>query len=152
MNSKVVRVEPKTYQDKVTGHIITLENGTSGYLDDKGSDKDIKEGEIVEYEGVQKQNKKGGTYTLLTLKRLVTTANNTTGTVTAPPAPQPVSFVPPVQHGNLDALKVETLVPIARIIMDGIIAGKIESNTKDFREWYNVLTDDIFSSIDELKG
>jgi hypothetical protein len=36
--------------------------------------------------------------------------------------------------------------------MDGIIAGKIESNTKDFREWYNVLTDDIFSSIDELKG
>ena len=33
MNSKVVKIEPKTYQGKVTGHTITLENGTSGYLD-----------------------------------------------------------------------------------------------------------------------
>ena len=152
MNSKVVKIEPKTYQGQVTGHTITLENGTNGYLDDKRSDKDIREGEIVEYLIVVKNNKRGEPYNLLTLKRLVTTASNTTGTVTAPPAPQPAAFVPPAQFGDLNQLKYAALVPVARIIMDGIIAGKIENNVAEFREWYNALTDDIFSSIDELKG
>ncbi len=152
MNSKVVKIEPKTYQGKVTGHTIILENGTSGYLDDKGSDKNIKEGEIVEYLSVAKQNKNGGTYNLLTLKRLVTTANNTTGTVTAPPAPQPAAFVPPAQHGDLNQLKYASLVPVAKIVMDGIIAGKIENTVANFREWFNALTDDIYASIEELKG
>ena len=150
MNSKVTKIESRTFQGKVTGHTVTLENGTSGYLDDKGSDKDIREGEIVEYTSETKQNKKGGTYTLLTLKRLVTTATVTTPPP-APGAPTPAP-VPAALSSNMDKLKYDCLVPVARIIMDGVIGGKIENNIKEFREWYNALTDDIFASIDELKG
>jgi len=150
MNSRVVKIEPKTYQGKVTGHIITLENGTGGYLDDKNSDNDIREGEIVEYSSEVKQNKKGGTYNLLTLKRLVTTAT-AVGQVPppAPPAPAPV---PASLSKELDRLKYDCLVPVAKIIMDGIIGGKIEPNASEFKEWFKVITDDIFASIDELKG
>ena len=150
MNSKVVKIEARTFQGKVTGHTVTLENGTSGYLDDKGSDKDIREGEIVEYTSETKQNKKGGTYTLLTLKRLVTA-----GTVTTPPPAPGVPIPAPVPASlstDLDRLKYDCLVPVARIIMDGVISGKIENNPKEFKEWFNALTDDIYASIDELKG
>jgi hypothetical protein len=79
MSTKVKSITPKTYEGKVTGHTIVLEDGIQGYLDDKGSDKDIKVGEDVIYILVVKQNKQGKDYNLLTLKR--------TQSATSTPAP-----------------------------------------------------------------
>jgi hypothetical protein len=70
MSTKVKSITPKTYEGKVTGYSIILENGTEGYLDDKGSDKELKPGDNVEFILVVKQNKKGKDYNLLTLKRV----------------------------------------------------------------------------------
>lgn len=145
--SKVTKVEEKTYQGKVTGHSIELSDGVKGYLDDKGSDKDIKEGETVDYLVSVKQNKKGENYNLLTLKRA-----GTAQTPALPKGDTPHATVPPELQGGLNALKIEMLVPIARIVMDGVISGKIESSLKEYREWYNGIVDDVFASIDEIKG
>ena len=66
---KITKLEEKTYQGKVTGHSVTLDDGTVGYLDDKNSDK-VAVNDEVSCTVEVKQNKKGGNYNLLTLRKV----------------------------------------------------------------------------------
>jgi hypothetical protein len=91
MTTTIKSIEPKTYQGKVTGYSITLENGVMGYLDDKASSSDLKAGESVDYSISVKQNKKGGIYNLLTLNRVFP------GQSQAPSQSAPTSTPPPAR-------------------------------------------------------
>lgn len=65
----ITSITPKTYDGKITGYSVVLSDGVNGYLDDKASDKDLKQGEQVTYTSANKTNKKGGTYILLSIRR-----------------------------------------------------------------------------------
>lgn len=66
--TKITKYEPNTYQGKITGYSVELSDGTKGYLDDKASDRGLRQGDDVTVHVDVKQNKKGDNYNLLTLK------------------------------------------------------------------------------------
>lgn len=106
MTTTIKSIEPKTYQGKVTGYSITLENGVVGYLDDKASSSDLKAGESVDYSSVVKQNKKGGNYNLLTLNRVFPGQSQAPAQSAPTPTPSPadVKFITP-PSAKVDVMK-----------------------------------------------
>jgi hypothetical protein len=146
--SKVTIIEPKTYQGKVTGHSIVLENGTKGYLDDKGSDKDIAVGETVEFTITVKQNKKGENYNLLTLKRAstVTVPASLTPTLTTPPKPLSVNLYP----ADIFDYKCEGIFKSMELVMKAVYEDKI--NFADVVADFNTIKGAVLGAIDEITG
>jgi len=147
MKTKIKTIEPKTYQGKVTGYKVTLENGEEGYLDDKSSDEGLKAGEMVDYSVVVKQNKTTKKdYNLFTLKRFVS------GT--------------PQEEVKIDAKPPKGKFPLSESeIVNRKIDGIFTSIQEAMKAWtsntitYDKLTeigktvrDYIWEGIDELKN
>lgn len=129
MTTTIKSIEPKTYQGKVTGYSITLENGVMGYLDDKASSSDLKAGESVDYSIAVKQNKKGGIYNLLTLNRVFpgqsqAPASPGTGMYTAPPI-EPKFVAPPHAKVDIIKMKFESRMQLCELTHRLILEGKL---------------------------
>jgi hypothetical protein len=146
MSTKVKSITPKTYEGKVTGYSIVLENGTEGYLDDKGSDKELKPGDDIEFILVVKQNKKGKDYNLLTLKKVSQSATPPSEPAKAVNKPSPgVVDVPEVVK-----LKTGASIKAMEFVVNAFIADKI--NYDKIKEYYTELKGYLFDSIDEITG
>ena len=118
--TKITKIEDKTYQGKVTGHIVTLADGTTGYLADKISDP-VKVGDDVSCIVEVKKNKQGGDYNLLTLKL----SQNT-----PPPQQETTTQRPAIHVGtgkSKEELKAEATIRIAEVVVKGFCEGKLES-------------------------
>jgi hypothetical protein len=151
MSTKVKSITPKTYEGKVTGYSIVLEDGVQGYLDDKGSDKDIKAGEDVIYILAVKKNKKGTDYNLLTLKRV---AQSFTPQPT--PTPEPAKEEKkPTSNTTIDAVLIfkERCENSRRAmqIVGGFVTGdkvnldKVKDTYKEVNLYLQEAIDDILS-------
>lgn len=138
MSTKIKSITPKTFQGKVTGYNITLTDGTTGYLADKASDKDLKEGEEVNYTTEVKQNKQGGNYNLLTVKR------GSTGSSSNTPAPQPHA----PKTINTAQMKHENRLKCMELAHEAYVAGKLDNADaqQHAREWV-ALADDLTDGI-----
>ena len=144
--TKIKTLTEKTYEGKVTGHSVVLEDGTTGYLNDKGSDTVIVGDEVACTLEVKK-NKKGGDYNLLTLKKVAS------GTA-APQQPKAPSTIPPSQRPydkavkSITEMKFEARLDVIELIARLLIAGKIErAESKEyFVEWVGM----VDSAIDEI--
>ena len=164
MSTKIKSIESKSFTNNSTGktsvsHTVVLEDGVSGYLDDKSSDKDLKQGETVNYLIEVKQNKKGGNYNLLTIKR--------DGTATMPlsvPAPQvstggalipqqPSQIAPPSLGVYLPSMTKEDWMCRAAIDAYGFMIGAIGNDKLDWpqvKERYETGRDLLWRDIDEV--
>jgi hypothetical protein len=127
MRTTIKAIEPKTYQGKVSGYSITLENGVTGYLDDKASSSDLKVGESVEYSVAVKKNKQGKDYNLLTLNRLAPSApqENVPQNEPTPPA-KGTGLYPNVPHAKVDIAewKFQSLMQLCKLTHELIFSGK----------------------------
>ena len=134
--TKITNIEDKTYQGKVTGHIITLADGTTGYLADKVSDS-VVVGDDVSCLLEVKRNKQGGEYNLLTLKKIQQ------GAPDQPPRPA-------IHVGagkSKQELKCDASIQVFIRLMDEVKAGKmgtsvIASELREFSQY-------IWAEIDE---
>jgi len=124
MTTTIKSIEPKTYQGKVTGYSITLENGVTGYLDDKASSSDLKVGESVDYSSVSKQNKKGGTYNLLTLNRVFPGQQHVPSQTSAP-APEVKFVAPPSAKIDIIKMKFDSRMQLCELTHRLILEGKL---------------------------
>ena len=145
---KITKIEDKTFQGKVTGHTVTLADGTTGYLADKTSDN-VRVGDDVTCTVEVKKNKKGEDYNLLTLKFI-----QSSGTPTPTPAPQG-KIVPPNTSAistvkSFAEMKFEGRLVCIKLAVECILQGRMERKeaTEAFSEWVSVLD----ASIDELKS
>lgn len=141
--SKITKIEDVTYQGKVTGHLVFLEDNTNGYLDDKNSDN-LTVGDIADYTLAVKKNKRGGEYNLLTLKRAVTSA-----TVTDTPPPKGHSPIPNItlfQEKVKGVLKSMELT-IQAVCEDKINFDKVKENFKEINVYVQDAIDEIASEI-----
>lgn len=155
MTTKIKALTPKTYQGKVTGYSVELEDGTKGYLDDKASDKDLKVGEVVNFELAVKQNKKGENYNLLTIRRGLSgqpqpPVQRASETVPPPPPAretprQPSGTITPVDIFNK---KADFLISLKDVIIEKFAEGKIDS-VKAKEIWETWKTEGC-GGIDEL--
>ncbi len=154
----ITNIEPKTYQGKVTGHIITLDTGITGYLDDKQSSADLRVGEEVSYSLTVKKNKQGKDYNLLTISRVFSGgAQPPVPPVNVPEnAPQvakttsiPTQGLPTAQI-DIAKWKFDSRMQLCKLTHDLIIAGKFsdEEGVLHLGRWtteMDNLIDGIFS-------
>jgi len=147
IKTKIKVIEPKTYQGKVTGHLLTLDNGVVGYLNDKESDTDLKEGNDIEYTLEVKKNKKGGDYNLLTIK-LVSQDATPPGTE-ATETLIPPSFKKFNASKSITDMKYEGRVYCLKLAVRAFLAGKLERKEVGgtFIEWVGIMD----TAIDEIK-
>ena len=153
--AKITKIEDKTYQGKVTGHIITLSDGTTGYLADKVSDN-VRVGDEVDCTIEVKKNKPGGEYNLLTL-RFAQQGNLSAPPPTPAPAPtqpQQSAVKPPMQQGLYSASKsineMKHDMRLKALETLGMLAagGKIEPD--EIIEMFNKFYPSLDSSYDVL--
>ena len=141
---KITKLEEKTYQGKVTGHSVTLDDGTNGYLDDKGSDT-VVVGDEVSCTIAVKQNKKGGNYNLLTLKRV------TGGTPPPPPPQKDYTFknnINPAQPKTIEEYKVNASIEAMRFVYDAFSNQRIDA--PQIAEFQRRAVEILWTEIDEI--
>ena len=158
--AKITVLEQKTYQGKPSGFKVTLDNGQSGNLQEKESDKGLRVGDDVIVTLIPYTSKAGVTSNLLGL-RLTNTAG-TTVTHAPLPAPPPMQTQP--QSGRVtppntsaiqtaksfNEMKFEGRIVCIKLAVECILQGKFEKPEamEAFAEWVTVLD----ASIDELKS
>ena len=126
-------------------YVVTFEDGVNGFYEIKECGE-LKQGDHVDYTVEEKTSKAGKKYNTITVTK-------TTGESKTPPPP-PIGPQGNSTTGRVDEwkqLKYETRVPIAKLIMDAVIAGKIETSQDEFKSWYNALTAQVDASIDEIR-
>jgi hypothetical protein len=142
MKTTIKNIEEKTFGGKVTGHVITLENGVTGYLDDKNSST-VTIGDAVDYTLAVKKNKKGGDYNLLTL----------TLVGALPPAPDEKVVDPNKSAGVQKALvlpraqvdiikmKIDSRMLLCELTHKFILEGKLSDEQAQFHitTWVNLM-------------
>ena len=137
--AKITNIEDKTYQGQVTGHVITLDNGTTGYLADKVSDV-VKEGDNVDCQLEVKKNKQGGNYNLLTLKIVQAGAPSSQATTPSQvlPPTRPISGMYSERTKGIAEMKHEARIAVIEVLGRLASEGKIEpkSITEYFNEFY----------------
>jgi hypothetical protein len=141
-------LKENTYDGKVTGHSVTLADGTTGYLDDKGSTPGLRANDSVNYTLAVKKNKKGGNYNLLTLTLASGTSQSST-----PPPPSPQTSTPslPSQQklptGTLNQSKATATIKAMEFMIDCFIADKV--TWEQIQPKHKELTGYLNDAIDE---
>ena len=156
IKTKIKSIEDKTFQGKVTGHILVLENGIQGYLSDKGSDLGLMAGSDVEYTLEVKKNKKtGADYNLLTVKFASQSVTPDSSAQGIKPAKEESEIFLPSTKGTTRAksiaeMKYEGRVYCLKLAVKCLLAKAIEypQVKQYFTEWVELLD----ASIDEIKG
>jgi len=149
MATTIKNIEAKTFQGKVTGHTITLSDGTQGYLNGKGSSPDLKVGDEVSFSIEIKKNKKGGDYNLLTLQKITSQSGTAVSTPAQPATVSKPSLGSPDDKYFLDA-KIQLRRDVLKTIGEVAATGKIEP--KEIVDYFNTFYPAMDASIDDLKG
>jgi hypothetical protein len=145
--TKITKYEPKTYLGKITGYSVELSDGTKGYLDDKASDKGLRQGDAVSCSLSVKQNKKGENYNLLSLRLLSDGQSSPTPSPTTGihlPEKTPLSVNSKIDH------KVTAAIKAMEFCMS------VFNEEKQGFEWTNILNRQkecvnvLWSEIDEI--
>ncbi len=140
---KITKLEPKTYQGKVTGHSVTLDDGTVGYLNDKDSDK-VAVNDDVSCTVEVKKNKKGDNYNLLTLRKV-------TGTPPPPQPPKDSTFknnINPAQPKTIEEYKVNATIEAMRFVYDAFSNQRIDA--PQIPEFQRRAVEILWTEIDEI--
>jgi hypothetical protein len=140
-------LKENTYEGKVTGHSVTLADGTTGYLDDKGSTKGLRVGDSVNYTTAVKQNKKGGNYNLLTLT-LATATNAGSSTPANPQQPIKASVISTPQNSSIEVQKAHAAVSAMEFIVNAVVVGKLD--WPQLAEKQREATQILWNEIDEI--
>lgn len=154
--AKITVLEAKTFQGKPSGFKVTLDNGQSGNLQEKESDKGLRVGDEVNVTLIPYTSKAGVTSNLLGL-RLANTAGTTVAHAPSAPAPQSqptASIKPPNTSGLREArsvvdMKFEARICNMKLAVECLQVGKFERKevTEAFQEWNTVFD----AAIDEIK-
>jgi hypothetical protein len=145
--TKITILKENTYEGKVSGHSITLADGTTGYLDDKGSTQGLRVNDDVEYTLVVKKNKKGGNYNLLTLTL------SSGQPIQNKPAPQsspqqPSKTFPTPSNSSIEVQKSHAAVSAMEFIVNAVVEGKLD--WPQLAEKQREATQILWNEIDEI--
>lgn len=155
--AKITKLEEKTFQGKSQGFKVTFDDGRTGNLNSKESDKGLREGDEVFVTEIPYTSKAGVTSTLYGV-------HLTNGGKSPSGAPQSQSFTPsggqkPVLNPpqihvgagkSKEEMKSVAAIELIKPLLDAFFAGKIESGEIGIRhkEFVGLLKseiDDIFA-------
>jgi len=150
--TKITALVQKTFQGKPSGFTVTFDDGRSGNMEEKQSDKGLRVGDEVIVTEIPYTSKAGKQSTLYGVRL------GRQGSQTPPlyKAPQNTLQQPPLNPGDRltalsnASLKASYRVELAKVVMTGVTAGKIEH--KEVKEWFTEFCSMVDDSIDELLG
>lgn len=146
--AKITGLEQKTYNNKPSGFKVTFDDGRSGNLNEKESDKGLRVGDEVTVKEIPYTSKQGVASILYGVRL---GAGNT-------PSSQPSSNTPPprpeihVGAGkSKQELKVEATIRMAETVIQGFFNDKVESAniavlTKEYSKMLASEIDEIFAT------
>jgi hypothetical protein len=145
--TKISAITEKTFQGKVTGYAITLDNGVVGNLSDKDSDKGLKAGDEVTAIIKDYISKAGKHSNLITLKKV-------TGDAPAPPTQPPVPTPAPAKPQNaqissptVQAQKASATVKAMEFVVNCFIQDKISWDK--IKDYHKEITIYLWDAIEE---
>lgn len=152
--AKIIKLEQKTYQGKPSGFKVTLDDGTNGNLQEKESDKGLREGDEVVVTLIPYTSKAGVQSNLLGL-RMVKPVGTTNPALTATqPQSQAKPFQVPSTAGVRDAksiteMRFEGRLVCFKLAIECVLQGKVEF--PDVKTYFNEWVALMDTTIDELK-
>jgi hypothetical protein len=149
--AKITVLEAKTFQGKPSGFRVTLDNGTTGNLQEKESDKGLRIGDEVDVTLIPYTSKAGVTSNLIGLKfAQAGTSQNTS--VFKPTGGQTPSFQPPItpHSKGLVELKANATVKAMEFVIDAFLQDKITWDK--IKEYHKEITGYLYNAIDECSS
>jgi hypothetical protein len=147
--TKITALEAKTYQGKPSGFKVTFDDGRSGNLQEKESDKGLRVGDDVWVTEIPYTSKAGVKSTLYGV-RLHMQSPATQTPPSGPPPQQPTSPKAPIipaPTGSLLQIKANATVQAMKFVVDAFIADKI--NWDKIKEYHKEITGYLNDAIDE---
>lgn len=146
--TKITSLEAKTYQGKPQGFKVTLDDGRSGNLEEKQSDKGLRVGDEVFVTEIPYTSKAGNKSTLYGLRLASNTQPQAQGNTHADSPQRPAIHVG--SGKSKEELKSEAAIRMAETVLKGFFAGNLDSGQVEpkQREYTTLLwseIDDIFS-------
>jgi hypothetical protein len=123
--SKITGLEQKTFQGKPSGFKITFDDGRSGNMEEKQSDKGLRVGDDVVVTEIPYTSKAGKQSTLYGVKLVQQSAAQTS----QPPANVPIPPKPQIHVGtpkSIQELKTEAAIRCMGFMIESFIADKAE--------------------------
>lgn len=148
--TKITNLEAKTYQGKPSGFKITFDDGRTGNLTEKESDKGLRVGDDVIVTEVPYTSKAGAKSTLYGARLMQTPAAQSSNAPLSTPQPPPKPLIHVGAGKSKEEVKSEAYTQILLKILDFFYVNKLESAQvsvylKDFGGL-------IGSEIDEIYG
>ena len=130
--AKITLLEQKTYNNKPSGFKVTLDDGRSGNLEEKQSDKGLRVGDEVFVTEIPYTSKAGNKSTLYGLHL---TQGGVTPSGTPQPTPSPKS-APTIHVGgkSKEEIKCECAIRMLEAVLGGFFDGKVESAQVPIRQ------------------
>ncbi len=147
--AKITKLEQKTFEGKPSGFKVTFEDGRTGNLQEKESDKGLRVGDTVNVVEIPYTSKAGKQSTLYGVRLMQQGAAQNT----PPPSPNPPT---PPQRPQINVgtgkscqeLKADAATRIAEKVIDAFFNDKIESAQVEEKQKY--FTRLLWSEIDEI--
>ena len=134
--AKITVLEQKTFQGKPSGFKVTLDDGRSGNLEEKASDKGLRVGDDVIVTEIPYTSKAGNKSTLYGLK-----LTNSAPASTPPPSNTP--NLPPNKPAEARSSQSGTITPL------DVFNAKIRINTSIFETVFEALAE---GKLDDAKA
>lgn len=146
--AKITKLEEKTFNNKHTGWKVSIDNGPLENMNEKESDKGLREGDEVTFTVEDYVAKSTGRHSnLLTVKL----ASNTQATPSTQSAPTQPNLQRPAIHvgagKSKEEVKAEASTRILLQVLDAVYNGRIDSAkvASELKEWDQLL----WAEIDE---
>jgi hypothetical protein len=146
--SKITNLEQKTFNNKPSGFKVTLDDGRSGNLEEKQSDKGLRNGDEVVVTEIPYTSKAGNKSTLYGLRLVGSTQSQSFAPTTAqqPSKPQIHVGAGKSKEEMKSLAAIELIKPFIGLFLDGKIeSGEIAIKHKEFLALLSSEIDDIYS-------
>jgi hypothetical protein len=148
--AKLIKLEQKTFEGKPSGFKITLDDNRTGNLQEKESDKELREGDEVFVTEIPYTSKAGKTSTLYGLRLNRNPSQSQLASAPHQSTVPPPSNKPSIAPSSLGALKATATTEAMRFIVDCFIADKFRWD--QIKEKHKELTVYLNDAIDECNS
>jgi hypothetical protein len=139
----ITKIEQQFKDNKPSGYKVNLSDGSWGYLVEKDSDKDLKDGEEVTFTA---ETPTGKSYKKLTIKRAGAQQQQSSSNPPQPPKPQ-------IHVGtgkSKEELKADAAIRMAEVVIeaffnDKVEAANVEPRTREYTKLLLTEIDEIFA-------
>lgn len=142
--TKITKLVAKTFNDKPSGFTVTLSDGRTGNLQEKESDKGLREGDEVIVNEIPYTSKAGKASTLYGLRM----AANSAGSTPTPPQSQSQPAIKAPHTVNIAQMKFDSRIKCLELANAAYLAGKLtDQEAKEHVQAWVAMADGLIDEI-----